>query len=85
MFEFFPPLSLSLHAILEVWITKVPEQIACILACIAVFLCTSYLQIQTKKRRINSTVSFHVCSLHFLDREQRVETYRFAERTGHAH
>lgn len=55
---FFFLSSLSLHAIWEVWITKVPEQIACILACIAVFLFTSYLQTRTKKRRINRTFPF---------------------------
>lgn len=49
MFDFFLFFSsLSLHAIWEVWITKVPEQIACILACIAVFLFTSYLQTRRK-------------------------------------
>ena len=51
---------------------KVPEQIACILACIAVFVFTSYLQTSKPRREgIYNAFFFHVCHLHIWDGEQK--------------
>ena len=69
---------------------KVPEQIACILACIAVVVFTSYLQtLKSRREGIYNAFFFHVCHLHFWDGEQKEKkkkaaSYRFAEYTGHA-
>lgn len=48
-----------LHAIWEVWITKVPEQIACILACIAVWYLHPIYRLEL--RREGSTIHFLWC------------------------
>lgn len=57
-FSMFWFLFLSLHAIWEVWITKVPEQIACILACIAVCYLHPIYRLELRRGGIYNTFSF---------------------------
>lgn len=84
VFPFFCYLS-SVHAIWEVWITKVPEHIVCITACIVVcYLHCIYSQ-ELRKEGFTIQLFFHVSHLHFYDGEQKAASHGFSEHTRHAH